>query len=140
MTGLGAAWVAPAVVGPFCPSGAPSRPFGAALGTGMLCGGIGAWGTAEVETTPNAAVTANAAAARVKATRLKESENREAIRFFWFSVNASSLVVRRPFYRASHQRGYRFSVKKKQSAGFWSSSVPIPKFVAFYGATFRTSE
>src|SRR5271154_6442829 len=107
MTGLGAACVVPAVVvGPFGPSGAPSRPFGAALGTGMLCGGVGACATAEVETKPNAAVTAKAAAARVTATRLKESENREAIRFFWFSVNASSLVVGRPFYRASHQRGY----------------------------------
>jgi hypothetical protein len=59
----------------------------------MLCGGIGACAMADVETTPNDAVTANAAAARVKPTRLKQSENRESIRLFWFSVNASSLAV-----------------------------------------------
>ena len=62
----------------------------------MLCGGIGACATADVETAKHA-VTANAAAARVMATPLKEAENCEAIRFFWFSVNAGSLVVRRPF-------------------------------------------
>jgi hypothetical protein len=55
----------------------------------MLCGGIGcAW--ADIETMLAAAVSANAAAARFKVTRLKDSANRAAIRLFRFSVNAYS--------------------------------------------------
>jgi hypothetical protein len=57
---------------------------------------------------------------RVKAAPLNESENRVAIRFFWFSVIVPSVGY---FYRASPRRGYRFSVKKgQQLVGFGGTS------------------